>query len=207
MDAIGQEYIGFRDTVSEWSVDIIEHLPTLRKYAEDCKHVTACGIKKVSSAYAFADALKHKEGSQLVLVDLDYNDKIEKLLNDCDAAKVEAIYYQINNLDCPTDETDLLFIDTWHVYGQLKRELDYWNASVKKYILMHDTTVDAEHGETVRVGWDAAQQSRKSGIPVEEITRGIWPAIEEFLAAHPEWELEARYKHNNGLTILRRCTV
>jgi hypothetical protein len=39
---------------------------------------------------------------------------------------------------------------------------------------------------------------------VEEINRGVWPAIEEFLAAHPEWILKERFTNNNGLTILQR---
>jgi hypothetical protein len=206
MNTIRKVYLEHRDVVSTECVDIREHLPTLHKYTEDCLKVTACGIKRTASAYAFADVLQHKvsEGAQLTLIDLEYNNQIEQLLNNCEAVNLESLYYQIDNLDCPTEETDLLFIDTWHVYGQLKRELDHWNSSVKKYIIMHDTTVDADRGETIRNGWDPVQQSKKSGIPVEEITRGIWPAVEEFLAAHPEWELEARFVHNNGLTILRR---
>jgi len=44
----------------------------------------------------------------------------------------------------------LVFIDTWHVYGQLKRELAKYAPLTKKYILMHDTTVDEWVGESVR---------------------------------------------------------
>ena len=70
---------------------------------------------------------------------------------------------------------------------------------------MHDTTVDEWLGETIRNGWNAAEQSKQTGIPVDEITKGLWPAIEEFLMEHPEWLLEKRYTNNNGLTILKRC--
>ena len=109
-----------------------------------------------------------------------------------------------NDITCPLVETDLLFIDTWHVYGHLRRELAYWHSSVKKYIIMHDTTIDEWKGETIRMGWNAQQQSIQHGIPVEEITKGLWPAIDEFLKEHPEWKLEKRYTNNNGLTILQR---
>ena len=34
--------------------------------------------------------------------------------------------------------------------------------------------------------------------------KGLWPAVEEFLAANPEWVLVHRFTHNNGLTILSR---
>jgi hypothetical protein len=41
------------------------------------------------------------------------------------------------------------------VYGHLKRELARWHTMVNKYIIIHDTTIDADLGETVRVGWNA----------------------------------------------------
>ena len=69
---------------------------------------------------------------------------------------------------------------------------------------MHDTTVDEWHGETIRLGWDPVQQSKDTGIPVEEITKGLWPAVDEFLQSHPEWKIDLRLVNNNGLTILKR---
>ena len=69
---------------------------------------------------------------------------------------------------------------------------------------MHDTTSDEIYGETLRVGWDAKKQSVETGIPVEEITKGLWPAIQEFLDVNPEWKLKERFTNNNGLTILER---
>jgi hypothetical protein len=102
------------------------------------------------------------------------------------------------------EKTDMLFIDTWHVYGHLKRELSRWNSSVSKWIIMHDTTVDAIEGETIRCGYDAESQSKEHGYPIEEIKKGLWPAIVEFLEDHSEWVIEHRYTNNNGLTILKR---
>ena len=98
----------------------------------------------------------------------------------------------------------MLFIDTWHVYGHLKRELAHWHAYVKKYILMHDTTVDEIRGESLRVGANIAQQVIDSGYPEEEIRMGLGPAIAEFLEEHPEWVVEKKYTNNNGLTVLAR---
>jgi hypothetical protein len=110
----------------------------------------------------------------------------------------------MSDLACAPIETDLLFIDTWHIYSQLKRELAHWHSSVKKYILIHDTTVDEWYGETVRGNGDAKRHSEESGFPVEEICKGLWPAIVEFLRAHPEWKLTERLMNNNGLTVLSR---
>jgi primase-polymerase (primpol)-like protein len=110
-----------------------------------------------------------------------------------------------NNLLLELNERfDLTFIDTWHVYGQLKRELEKFSKITNKYIIMHDTTVDEIYGETIRIGWNAEKQSIESGFSVEEINRGLWPAIEEFLQTNPEWYIKERYTNNNGLTILAR---
>jgi hypothetical protein len=34
--------------------------------------------------------------------------------------------------------------------------------------------------------------------------KGIWPAIQEFMDIHPEWEMGCRLTNNNGLTVLKR---
>lgn len=188
---------------ANWS-DIYEHLPTLARYASECNHITECGVRSVVSSYAFAHALKNKKENKLIQVDSEWNSNIDTFKTECINENINVIFHQQSSLECPIEQTDLLFIDTWHVYGQLKRELERWNASVSKYIIMHDTTVDEWAGETIRLKWNPREQSERTGIPVHEITKGLWPAIREFLAAHPEWKLRERYSNNNGLTILER---
>lgn len=106
--------------------------------------------------------------------------------------------------NCPARLPFAPATDTWHVYGHLKRELARHHATTRKWILLHDTTVDADVGESIRCRRDIPEQMRLSGYPRAEIERGLWPAIEEFLAEHAEWELEKRYTNNNGLTVLAR---
>ena len=142
--------------------------------------------------------------NQYVLVDPYKSSAIDQFLSECTAVGVNASFVEKSDLDCPLVSTDLLFIDTWHVYGHLKRELARWHGSVGKFIILHDTTVDEVWGETLRMGMNQYQQSAESGIPVEEITRGLWPAVTEFLNDHPEWKIDLRLTNNNGLTILRR---
>jgi hypothetical protein len=187
------------------SSDINEHLPTLYEYARKVDHITECGVRGVVSSYAFAAGLLGKPKNRLICVDLDTNDNVRAFGGECAAEGINRVFYQQSDLDCPIEQTDLLFIDTWHIYGHLKRELARWHSHVGKYIIMHDTTVDEWQGETIRCGWNAHQQSAQTGIPVDEINRGLWPAVEEFLRAHPEWKLERRYTNNNGLTILARA--
>jgi hypothetical protein len=82
------------------------------------------------------------------------------------------------------EPTDLLFIDTRHDYDQLRRELDRHAAQVRRYIALHDTTTFGADGETPGC-------------------RGLWPAVEEFLAAG-DFRPARRDTNNNGLTVLER---
>jgi hypothetical protein len=190
--------------------DINEHLPTLYKYATECSHITECGVRDVVSSYAFANAIRHKKDNKLILIDIiKAFDTVERFLDECEEDDVHAIFREESDLTCPIEKTDLLFIDTWHVYGQLKRELARWNSSVNKYIVMHDTTVDGEIGESIRMHYEhnIEEEVKQTGWPEEEIRKGLWPAVEEFLAEHPEWILKERFTNNNGLTILERSTT
>jgi len=110
-----------------------------------------------------------------------------------------------NNLDLQlTENVDMCFIDTWHVYGQLKRELAKFAPLTNKYIIMHDTTVDEIVGETIRSGMNAVEQSIQTGIPVDEINCGLGKAIDEFLQENSEWIMKEKFTNNNGLTVLHK---
>jgi hypothetical protein len=69
---------------------------------------------------------------------------------------------------------------------------------------MHDTEVDGIDGETIRCGWNPQEQSINTGIPVDEIVKGLRPAVDEFLENNNDWTLDKHYTNNNGLTVLRR---
>lgn len=189
------------------SIDIYEHLPTLYNYAKECNSVFETGVRGCVSSWAFLYGLLNNNG---VSKKLFLNDIIECNINELLSLSsgfdnISVRYEWKNNLLLEFNENfDITFIDTWHVYGQLKRELNKFSKITDKYIIMHDTTVDENYGETIRCGWDPVQQSKESGIPVEEITKGLWPAVEEFLNNNPEWYLKERFTNNNGLTILAR---
>ena len=202
METISGKY----HTLCKNPCDINEHLPTLYKYATECESIFETGVRGCVSSWALVNGLLHngKPFPRMFLNDIS-SCPIQDLLDATNDLDIVVKYKWINNLNLDlTDPVDLTFIDTWHVYGQLKRELAKFAPLTTKYIIMHDTTLDEVYGETIRMGWNAEVQSRDTGIPVEEITRGIWPAVEEFLAEHPEWILRERFTNNNGLTVLAR---
>ena len=185
--------------------DINEHLPTLSKYASECESVFETGVRGVVSSWAFVNGLlqNNKPTKYLFMNDIESCNINELVQVTQDLVTIK--YEWKNNLLLDLNETfDLTFIDTWHIYGQLKRELEKFSKMTTKYIIMHDTTVDEWQGETIRCGWNSRQQSIDTGIPEDEINKGLWPAIEEFLASHNEWVLHERFVNNNGLTILKR---
>lgn len=186
--------------------DINEHLPTLYSYATQCESIIELGVRGCVSTWALVYGLLNNNSNrkQILLSDLTKSN-ITELLQAVSSTTVRVEYIWGNDLDLQImSNVDLTFIDTWHVYGQLKRELNKFSKVTNKYIIMHDTTVDEVYGETIRCNQNAIEQSRLTGIPIVEINCGLWSAIEEFLTENTDWVLHMRYTNNNGLTILKR---
>lgn len=188
--------------------DIYEHLPTLYKYASQCERVLELGVRGCVSSWALAYGILCNQSStkQLFMNDI-HECNISELLQSAKDTQLQIIPLWMNDLNIELKENvDLTFIDTWHVYGQLKRELNKFSKCTNKYIIMHDTTVDEIFGESLRCQMNIYEQSVQSGIPIEEIIRGLWPAVEEFLETNKDWKLKERFTNNNGLTVLERIT-
>jgi len=98
-------------------------LPLLSNYASKCESLIECGVRRCVSSWALIHGL------------LNNNTKVKKIiLNDvtsCDVKEIEENtknldieinYIWCSDIDLPLETNyDLVFIDTWHVYGQLKR--------------------------------------------------------------------------------------
>jgi hypothetical protein len=204
MDYIKQKYEELCRTQS----DINEHLPTLYEYANKCESVIELGVRGCVASWAITyGLLTNNESTRRFLMNYIVECDINELLSKTKDLEITMDYKWINDLDMEVnEEVDLTFIDTWHIYGQLKRELEKYSKLTKKYIIMHDTTVDEIYGETLRSGWNSEEQSRQSGFPVEEINCGLGKAVDEFLLSNKEWVLKEKFTNNNGLTILERVS-
>ena len=190
--------------LSEIPGDMQEHLPTLRDYAQGSETIIECGMRGCVSTMALLLGLSENEKptKRYIGCDTERTDFIDALPGEIDGVKIE--FWHGNDLDLDFPPADLVLIDTWHVYGQLKRELAKFHPLAKR-ILLHDTTVDALLGETVRLQLDLEEQVRQTGWDVGEVVVGLWPAVTEFLLEHPEWELEARFENCYGLTVLHKA--
>jgi GT2 family glycosyltransferase len=164
--------------------DTNELFPVLRSYAEKCDHLTEFGVRGVFTTWAFLA----RRPRRMVSYDIDYNPNIEGAKKEAAAAGISFEFRQENTLDAVIEPTDLLFIDTTHSYAHLKAELAHHAASVRKYILIHDTE---SFGTKDEIG----------DGPGEKL------AITEFLAVHPEWSEVQHIKESNGMTVLGRKAV
>lgn len=186
--------------------DINEHLPTLYKYASECDSVIELGVRGVVSSYAFIYGLLNNQKSTKKIFMNDISPcNINNILDNTKTLDIDVKYKWINDLQLEIPENyDITFIDTWHVYAQLKRELDKFSQVTNKYIIMHDTTVDGIHGESMRKRMNIESQSKNTGFPIDEISKGLQPAIDEFLVKNSNWKVKEVFTNNNGLTILER---
>lgn len=172
------------------ALDINEHLPTLRRYTEECDVVIEMGVRSIVSTWAFL------LGQPKKLISVDIVHPKTYINHDPSGCNLDLVYeiaeeraigfefIEADTLKMDPIECDFLFIDTLHDYDQLKEELRIHSSSVKKYIGLHDTETFSIKGET----------------PGKE---GIWRAVEEFIS-EGRWKIEERFINNNGLTILSR---
>lgn len=197
--------------------DINEHLNCLYNLAFQCESVLELGVRSAVSSWAFVRGLyqakkKAQDGKfqpKLVGCDLEFHPNIKQIQVTAKSVGISYTFIKGNDLDIevPDKQYDMIFIDTLHVYGQLKRELAKYAPLAKKWIVMHDTTIDGYTSEMIRL-WSNKQIEnfeQKTGWPQSELLIGLWPCVVEFLQENgKQWQLLKRYTHNNGLTILKR---
>lgn len=205
MDIINNKYLLLCNKVHSTR----EHLDALRIYASQCEHITECGVSAVVTTWAFMKGLLENttDKKRLLSIDLKRSPNIDLAIDAANKVKIKFDFVQGSDLVVPIETTDMTYIDTWHIYGHLKREFKRFAPITRKYIILHDTTVDAMEGESIRMKHDINKMVEESGYPIEEIKKGIWPAVEEFLNENPEWYLVVRYVHCYGLTVLARKGV
>jgi hypothetical protein len=154
------------------------HLPALVVLARSCSHVTDVGTGIGLAAAAFLYA----EPARLVSIDRMKYPEVDRL--QLVAGRTDFTFRQSDIFWEELEATDLLFLDTWHVFEQLAAELRLHAAKTRKYVVIHGTTTYADQGE------DAGH-------------RGLWPAIEVFLA-QGTFRVKERRTEGIGLTVLER---
>lgn len=173
-------------SLAELQSDIREHLFTLFGYSIGNNHITEMGVRDVVSTWSFLAAKPKK----LVCIDIYYSPNIEEVKVLAEQNNVELEYIMQDSIEpgYEIEQTDILFIDTFHTYPQLKQELFQHSHKVNNYIILHDTTTFGYKNE--------------SNYP--SYPRGLRAAVSEFLEQKQNWKLVNIYENCNGLAVLQR---
>jgi hypothetical protein len=176
--------------------DINEHIPTIIKYGSECKTITEMGVRGIFSTWGWLASGPER----LICYDLHdpakWGGDIQSVYDTAEAYGLNFKFEIADVLKLEIEPVDLLFIDTWHAYDQLREELKLHAGRVNKYICFHDTTSYEFVDESL--GHENSWGKPSSG-------KGIWPAIEEFLEENKDkWVLKERFRNNNGFTIIER---
>lgn len=168
--------------------DINEHIPTLIRYGQECEHITEMGVRGICSTWAFLSAAPKKLISYDLEDPIKWGGNIQNVYDTAVSYGLDFTFIKANVLEIDIEPTDFLFLDTWHVYQQVRDELKFHASKVRKYIGFHDIVSWGERGETA--GY-----------------KGINYAIDEFLQEHKEWQVKERFLNNNGLLIIEKQNI
>ena len=172
--------IANRDTRS----DINEHLPTLLKYGRSVGHITEFGVRGGCSTlawwYAWPVTLRCYD-----IAPCEAHDFFMSKMGNPDWLDYKFI--QADVLEIEIEETDLLFIDTYHTYTQLSKELALHGNKSRKYLIFHDTVTFGKRGEDYK-------------------KPGLIQAINEFFWDNKHWSIKEIFSNNNGLLVLERSS-
>ncbi len=183
--------------------DINEHLPVLKNLAQDCSSVVEIGVRSLVSTWGILQGLSERGQKQpsYIGIDLYYppKDRLDLAKKLAQENGVDFTFWRVNDMHIDLEPADMLFIDSLHTYCHLTYELETFSHRIRKYICMHDTSDPWGHG-------DPDHHTDFSDYPefINKEKVGLWTAVEDFLAKHPEWSLLERRTNNHGFTILKR---
>jgi len=159
--------------------DFHEHVETLRSLALGCQHVTQIGIWGKPSRVALAFAMRTNTKF------IDYSpskrpewEELKRLCGDI----FEGREWPTSGLEI--DETDLLFIDTYHTADETYSLLTKHAPKVRKYLVIHTTSIFGEVGD--------------NGGP------GVLVGIRAFLTQNRQWTVIRNDENNYGLMIISK---
>ncbi len=165
----------------------VAHLPLLKFLASQCNWVTEFGIREGYSTVALL------AGAKKCVTSYDIKrhgivDELELLRSKNDLPCCWQFHLQdVIDKNFLVPCTNLLFIDDYHTYNQVKQELNTHAKKVTKWIAFHDTYTQGE------LSYD------------EPGAIGICPAIREFITENEdEWKLVYEAKFNHGLWVIER---
>ena len=181
------------------NVNIREHLDDLTEEASKYDTIVELGRQNMCSTLA----LLLGKPKKFITVDVDepsqrwfYRKDIAE--NYCEALGIEYEYRIADTLKMEPIKCEMMFIDTFHSYEQLYRELNIYNNDVSNTIVMHDTVSFGQIDEP------------SSAIKTELLDKrfinkaGLANALDDFLKENSHWTKSRIETKNNGMSYIIR---
>ena len=186
------------------SSPIYQHVSRLKELAKECQSVVEIGLYDMTSSWGILRGLSESHSPSPSYLGIDIRipeeQRIEKAVQICESLGIQFKFVNDNDLDIEIEPADMIFIDSLHTYCHLTYELEKFSPMAKKYIAMHDTSepwgIDDDH--------DYRGDYSEYPPEIDRSKRGLWPAVTDFLAKHPEWSLLERRLNCHGFTVLKR---
>ncbi len=169
------------------------HMPYLRELAEASDVVVEFGTRGGQSTVALNFA-KRTHSYDIQIREGDERrvwSHLRKIRGDAWTFTIQ------DSLEADIPECDLLLHDSLHEYGHVLAELEIHHPKVRRWIVLHDTEKYGQHGQ-------APFAPGTIGTKPDEKYLGMRAAMEEFMAAHPEWKETRHVAYSCGMTTLER---
>lgn len=180
-----------------------EHHPVLFNLAKQCESIVELGVGgAVISSWALLWGLSNngKSTKEYVGVDIALAGEVKEASRIAKLNKINYTFIFGDDMKIALNSCDMMFIDSLHTYCHLTYELEKFSPLVKKYIVMHDTSPPWEKCDDTEYRGDYSEYP----LHIDRTKRGLWAAVEDFLASHKEWKLKERRTNCYGLTVLER---
>ena len=171
-------------------------------------HVTEMGVRNAVSSWTFAQYAAERAAAgraiEYVATDITRREPVGAL--DAAMAGCPGVAYAFregDDLTIPQWDTDFLFLDTWHTYRQLAKELLRWAPRTRGVLVLHDTALfgGRDEGEEGH-GEKPVDEALFSGVAPGSV--GLLAAVNQFLAspAGARWRVAQQNDNCNGIMVL-----
>lgn len=173
-----------------------QHMETIRKLASEFDQVAEIGIRRGSSTIALLAGVDGKDNGAVFSCDIERLPLHESIAQAAGDLWFRS-YMPSEQWEWSEPQMEMLVVDGYHTYSQVKMELDRFADRVIDVLVFHDTMSCGIQGDGI------ADRKLHDSEAMDD-TRGIRLAIDELMIRDPSWRIEMHLPNDSGLLVLRR---